>query len=205
MVHPVGRRSGDYRRAKPARPLFPRRGKGKEKRITSRARFPARPKRLGIATACLSLPFETLLESADLHVENAGLYHAFVVRANKGQIVGRQFERYTPALPRLQRNLRESLQSLVGRRHAREALAQVQLNDFFSGALAAILHGHVHVYGLVLRSRTWCNMQIGICETRITQSESKFELRRAQHLSFSPVFPFKHFVVVREEPVRPAR
>src|SRR5216684_7619842 len=53
MVHPLGRCGGDYRRAKPARPLFPRRGKGKEKRITSRARFPARPKRLGIATGCL--------------------------------------------------------------------------------------------------------------------------------------------------------
>src|SRR6266852_9942966 len=53
MVHKVGRRSGDYRRAERARPLFPRRGKGKEKGITSRARFPARPKRLGIAIGCL--------------------------------------------------------------------------------------------------------------------------------------------------------
>src|SRR2546425_4404966 len=123
----------------------------------------------------------------------------------RSQIVGRQFERYAPALPGLQRNLRESLQSLAGRRHAREALAQVQLNDFFSGALAAILHGHVHVYGLVLRSRAWSNMQIGIRETRVTQSEPKFELRGAQHLSSSPVFSFKHFVVVREEPLRPAR
>src|SRR6266571_2003671 len=53
MVHTVGRRSGDHRRAEPARPLFPRRGKGKEKGITSRARFHVRPKRLGIATGCL--------------------------------------------------------------------------------------------------------------------------------------------------------
>src|SRR5260370_28107736 len=53
MVHKVGRRSGDYRRAERARPLFPRRGKGKEKRITSRARFPARPKRLGVETGRL--------------------------------------------------------------------------------------------------------------------------------------------------------
>src|SRR5260370_41741031 len=53
MVHPVGRRGGDHRRVKPAQPLFPRRGKGKEKRITSRARFPARPKRLGIETGRL--------------------------------------------------------------------------------------------------------------------------------------------------------
>src|SRR5260370_12998660 len=53
MVAPVGRCGGDHRRVKPVQPLFPRRGKGKEKGITSRARFPARPKRLGIATGCL--------------------------------------------------------------------------------------------------------------------------------------------------------
>src|SRR5260370_40811628 len=53
MGRPVGRCGGDHRRVKPVQPLFPRGGKAKEKRITSRARFPARPKRLGIAIGCL--------------------------------------------------------------------------------------------------------------------------------------------------------
>ena len=40
----------------------------------------------------LSLPLECLLESADSHIEEAGLDDAFAVGADEGQVVGGQFE-----------------------------------------------------------------------------------------------------------------
>ena len=56
-----------------------------------------------------SLPFESLLESADSHVEDAGLDDAPIIDADKGQVIGRQFERDLAALAGLEQNFRESL------------------------------------------------------------------------------------------------
>src|SRR5882762_8428287 len=47
--------------------------------------------------------------------------------------------------------------------------------------------------------------QVGVRKARITQPSSKFELWRGLRLAFSPVFSFKHLMVVREETVWPAR
>jgi hypothetical protein len=53
-----------------------------------------------------------LLESADYHVEDAGLDNALVIGADEGQVVGRQFERDLAALAGLEQNFRESLEPL---------------------------------------------------------------------------------------------
>jgi hypothetical protein len=58
-----------------------------------------------------SLPFEALLKPSNPHVERPWLYNSLVVQTNERQIVGRQFERQMAALPRLQGNFREALQS----------------------------------------------------------------------------------------------
>ena len=60
----------------------------------------------------LLVPFETLLESADFHVEDAGLDDAFVIGADKGQVVGRQLEKDVAALARLEQDFRKALEAL---------------------------------------------------------------------------------------------
>src|SRR6267378_8088444 len=128
-------------------------------------------------------PLESLLESADSHVEDAGLDNAFIVGADEREVVGCQFEGHLAALARLQQDFCESLETLQRWRHARKALVQIQLNDFLAGAATAVFHRHFNVYSSASRSHGWSNAQIGIGKTRVAQPRSKFELRRGHCLA----------------------
>src|SRR5258708_7227022 len=139
-----------------------------------------------------SLPFESLLEASDSHVEDAGLDNALVIGADEGQVVVCQFERDLAALAGLEQNFREALEPFQRRRYARNAFVQVQLNDFLAAAAAAVFHRHVHAHGLVPRSRGRCNVQIGIGESPIAQPRSEFDLRRAHHFPFPSILPSQY-------------
>src|ERR1700746_2773384 len=106
------------------------------------------------------LPLESLLQSADFHVEDAGFDHPLIVGADEGQVVRRQFEKHLAALARLQQNFCESLEPLQRRRHARKSLVQIQLNDFLAGSAAAVFYRHFNAHNPAPRNRGGSNAQI---------------------------------------------
>src|SRR5882672_9827755 len=83
-----------------------------------------------------SFPIETLVKPANQHVKGARFYHSRVFQPDERQIVRRQCKAQFATFPRLQRHLRESLQALQRRGHARKPLAKVDLDDFLPSPVA---------------------------------------------------------------------
>src|SRR5580704_14964354 len=109
-----------------------------------------------------SMPFEALLQAADLHLECSRLDDAPIVEADERKIVGRKPERNPPLPAGAEVYFCEAFQALDRRCDAGKSFREIQFDNLLTLAVARIFHIHVDLDPLRSAGRRGQDLQTGI-------------------------------------------